>query len=107
MEGSNFTFLHFCTCHRYDTTKPLFEFTNHGDGFVCTLTLPSSDMLPPLVGPKARNKKKAKQLVCLDACKQLHQLGVLTDSLCLSVEEPPLESVNKTDVLTSLAGVGE
>ncbi|VAH67451.1 unnamed protein product [Triticum turgidum subsp. durum] len=91
---------------RYDTTKPLFEFTNHGDGFVCTLTLPSSDMLPPLVGPKARNKKKAKQLVCLDACKQLHQLGVLTDSLCLSVEEPPLESVNKTDVLTSLAGVG-
>nr|CDM85593.1 unnamed protein product [Triticum aestivum] len=91
---------------RYDTTKPLFEFTNHGDGFVCTLTLPSSDMLPPLVGPKARSKKKAKQLVCLDACKQLHQLGVLTDSLCLSVEEPPLESVNKTDVLTSLAGVG-
>ncbi|XBI21034.1 hypothetical protein VPH35_062214 [Triticum aestivum] len=91
---------------KYDTTKPLFEFTNHGDGFVCTLMLPSSDMLPPLVGPKARNKKKAKQLVCLDACKQLHQLGVLTDSLCLSVEEPPLESVNKTDVLTSLAGVG-
>ncbi|KAM3353503.1 hypothetical protein ACQJBY_024588 [Aegilops geniculata] len=91
---------------KYDTTKPLFEFTNHGDGFVCTLTLPSSDMLPPLVGPKARNKKKAKQLVCLDACKQLHQLGLLTDSLCLSVEEPPLESVKKTDVLTSLAGVG-
>ncbi|VAH67440.1 unnamed protein product [Triticum turgidum subsp. durum] len=61
---------------KYDTTKPLFEFTNHGDGFVCTLTLPSSDMLPPLVGPKARNKKKAKQLVCLDACttkrKELH-----------------------------------
>ncbi|VAH83279.1 unnamed protein product [Triticum turgidum subsp. durum] len=55
---------------KYDTTKPLFEFTNHGDGFVCTLTLPSSDMLPPLVGPKARSKKKAKQLVCLDACKR-------------------------------------
>lgn len=89
---------------KYDTTKPSFEFTNHGDGFVCTLTLPSSDMLPPLVGPKARNKKRAKQLVCLDACKQLHLLGVLTDSL--SVEEAPLESVNKTDVLTSLAGVG-
>ncbi|PNT71104.1 hypothetical protein BRADI_2g23187v3 [Brachypodium distachyon] len=91
---------------KYHTTRPSFEFTHHDDGFVCTLTLPSSDVLPPLVGPKARSKQKAKQLVCLDARKQLDLLGVPGDSLCPSVEDPPLEIVNKASVLTSNAGVG-
>lgn len=59
-----------------------------------------------LVGPKARNMHKAKQLVCLDACKKLHQLGALDDHLCPSVEEPPLEILSKTNVRISGAGVG-
>ncbi|KAK1669062.1 hypothetical protein QYE76_057221 [Lolium multiflorum] len=74
---------------KYITTNPSFESMDHGDGFVCKLTLPFSDVLPPLVGPKARSKQKAKQLVCLDACKQLHQRGILDDSLCPSFEKPP------------------
>uniref|UniRef100_A0ACD5XC55 Uncharacterized protein n=1 Tax=Avena sativa TaxID=4498 RepID=A0ACD5XC55_AVESA len=91
---------------KYNTTKPSFEFNDHGDGFVCTLTLPSCDVLSPLVGPKARNKQKAKQLVCLDACKQLHQLGVLDDFLCSSVEKPPPVISIKTTVQSSTEGVG-
>jgi endoribonuclease Dicer len=62
---------------------------------VCTLALPPSAVLQILVGPKARNMHKAKQLVCLDACKKLHELGALDDHLCLSVEDPVPEIVSK------------
>jgi endoribonuclease Dicer len=89
VDDSDFMFLHVHSCHRYNTTNPSFESMDHGDGFVCKLTLPFSDVLPPLVGPKARSKQKAKQLVCLDACKQLHRRGILDDSLCPSFEKPP------------------
>jgi endoribonuclease Dicer len=75
--------------------KPTFEFTHHDDGYVCTLALPPSAVLQILVGPKARNMHKAKQLVCLDACKKLHELGALDDHLCLSVEDPVPEIVSK------------
>lgn len=95
-----------CGCHRYHTRRPLFEFTDHGDGFVCKLTLPSSDVLPPLVGPKVRSKQKAKQLVCLDACKQLHLLGALDDCLCPRVEEPSMGTVNKANACTSSSVAG-
>ncbi|CAM0884261.1 unnamed protein product [Alopecurus aequalis] len=91
---------------KYNTTKPSFEFIDHGDGFVCTLTLPSSHVLSPLESPKARSKKKAKQLVCLDACKRLHQLGVLDDFLCPSVEKPPPGISIKTTLHSSSDGVG-
>ena len=99
-------FLHLLSCYRYSTTKPSFQFIDHGDGFVCTLTLPSSDVLSPLEGPKARSKQKAKRLVCLDACKRLHQLGVLDDFLCPSVEKSPPGISIKTTVHSSSDGVG-
>uniref|UniRef100_A0A0E0JSJ4 Uncharacterized protein n=1 Tax=Oryza punctata TaxID=4537 RepID=A0A0E0JSJ4_ORYPU len=76
--------------------KPTFEFTHHDGGYVCTLTLPPSAVLQILVGPKARKMHKAKQLVCLDACKKLHELGALDDHLCVSVEDPVPEIVSKT-----------
>lgn len=50
--------------------------------------------------------QKAKQLVCLDACKRLHQLGALDDHLCPSVEELPLEISSKASICTSGAGLG-
>jgi endoribonuclease Dicer len=62
-------------------------------------------MFQLLVGPKARNMQKAKQLVCLDACKRLHQLGALDDHLSPSAEEPPLEILGKA-TCTSGAGLG-
>lgn len=91
---------------KYYTPRPTFQSTHHADGCVCTLTLPSSAVFRLLVGPKARNMHKAKQLVCLDACKKLHQLGALDDHLCPSVEEPPLEILSKTNIRISGAGVG-
>jgi endoribonuclease Dicer len=103
-------FLHLHSCHRYCTTIPSFESINDGDGFVCIKTLPSSDVLPSLRGPKAISKQKAEQLVCLDACKKLHQLGALDDFLCPSIEKPlplPLPGFSiKTTAHSSNDGVG-
>nr|CAB3475177.1 unnamed protein product [Digitaria exilis] len=91
---------------KYYTPKPKFQCTPYGDGYECTVTLPSSAMFQLLVGPRARNMQKAKQLVCLDACKRLHQLGALDDHLCPSVEELPLEISSKAGICTSGAGLG-
>jgi endoribonuclease Dicer len=63
-------------------------------------------MFQLLVGQKARNMQKAKQLVCLDACKRLHQLGALDDHLSPSVEEPPPEISSKSSISTPGAGLG-
>ncbi|XP_047049658.1 endoribonuclease Dicer homolog 3a-like [Lolium rigidum] len=94
--------------NKYYTTRPLFESIAHSDGFECVLTLPSSDVLPPLRGPKARSKKAAKQLVCFDACKKLHQLGVLDESLRPFVVKPlPLPGISKKATAHSSSdGVG-
>ena len=63
-------------------------------------------MFQLLVGPKARSMQKAKQLVCLDACKRLHQLGALDDHLSPSAEEPQLENLSKASICSSGAGLG-
>jgi endoribonuclease Dicer len=86
----------------------LFESIAHSDGFECALTLPSSDVLPPLRGPKARSKNVEKQLVCFDACKKLHQLGVLDESLRPFVVKPlPVPGISiKTTAHSSSDGVG-
>ncbi|CAL4972547.1 unnamed protein product [Urochloa decumbens] len=91
---------------KYYTPKPTFQFGQYGDGYECTVTLPSSAMFQLLVGPKARNTQKAKQLVCLDACKRLHELGALDDHLSPSTEQLPPESLSKTSICTSGAGLG-
>ncbi|CAO2167444.1 unnamed protein product [Urochloa humidicola] len=91
---------------KYYTPKPTFQFSQYGDGYECTVTLPSSAMFQLLVGPKARNKQKAKQLVCLDACKRLHELKALDDHLSPSTEEPPQEILSKTTICMSGAGLG-
>ncbi|KAL6613967.1 hypothetical protein ACP70R_036237 [Stipagrostis hirtigluma subsp. patula] len=91
---------------KYFTPRPTFQFTPYGDGFECTVTLPPNAAFQLLVGPKARNMQKAKQLVCLDACKKLHQLGALDDYLSPSGEDPPLEILSKANVCISGAGAG-
>ncbi|PVH37629.1 hypothetical protein PAHAL_5G048900 [Panicum hallii] len=91
---------------KYYTPRPTFQFTHYGDGYECTVTLPSSAMFQLLVGPKARSMQKAKQLACLDACKRLHQLGALDDHLSPSAEEPPLENLSKASICSSGAGLG-
>ncbi|XP_008793257.2 endoribonuclease Dicer homolog 3a-like [Phoenix dactylifera] len=72
---------------KYFTPKPVFEFTLYGGSYQCTLTLPPNAAFQTLVGPVHRNSHMAKQLVCMDACKKLHQLGVLNDHLLPFAEE--------------------
>jgi len=64
-------------------------------------------MFQLLVGPKARSMQKAKQLVCLDACKRLHQLGALDDHLSPLAEETPLENLSKASICSSGSGLGK
>lgn len=51
------------------------------------MTLPSNAPFQTIVGPTSRNKNLSKQLVCLEACKKLHQVGALNDHLLPFIEE--------------------
>ncbi|KAK8597626.1 hypothetical protein V6N13_095026 [Hibiscus sabdariffa] len=73
---------------KYYTPKPSFEVTSSEGLFECKLTLPVNAAFQTIVGPPSRNSHLAKQLVCLEACKQLHQMGALNDHLIPSIEEP-------------------
>lgn len=56
--------------------------------YQCTLTLPPNAAFQRIVGPLSSTCNLAKQLVSLDACKKLHQLGELNDHLVPLTEEP-------------------
>ncbi|OMO86445.1 hypothetical protein COLO4_21161 [Corchorus olitorius] len=68
--------------------KPKFNFTSSGGLYECQLTLPANAAFQTLVGPLSRNSHLAKQLVCLEACKQLHQMGALDDHLIPNFKKP-------------------
>ncbi|XP_052885493.1 endoribonuclease Dicer homolog 3a isoform X3 [Gossypium arboreum] len=73
---------------KYYTPKPNFQFMSSEGLYKCKLTLPVNAAVQTIVGPPSRNSHLAKQLVCLEACKQLHQMGALDDHLTPSIEEP-------------------
>ncbi|KAL9442076.1 hypothetical protein AB3S75_020560 [Citrus x aurantiifolia] len=73
---------------KYYTPKPVFKYKSAEEAYVCELTLPSNAPFQTIVGPTSRNKNLSKQLVCLEACERLHQVGALNDHLLPSVEEP-------------------
>ncbi|KAI4342145.1 hypothetical protein MLD38_026801 [Melastoma candidum] len=64
--------------------KPTPRFIVNDDSNDCTLYFPKSCLLPSvsisLASVEGRSKM-AKQLVCFEACKQLHRIGALTDNL--------------------------
>ncbi|XP_030538472.1 endoribonuclease Dicer homolog 3-like isoform X2 [Rhodamnia argentea] len=72
---------------KYFTPKPDFQFSFSGGSCECALTLPPNAAFQTLVGPLSRNCHLAKQRVCLEACKKLHQLGALDDNLLPCIEE--------------------
>lgn len=51
------------------------------------MTLPPNAAFQTLVGPLSRNSHLAKQQVCLEACKKLHQMGALDDRLLPCIEQ--------------------
>lgn len=86
--------LFFCiVCCRSCRPRPGFQVSSSGGFYECTLTLPANAPIGTIVGPSCRNSHLAKQLVCLEACKKLHQMGALNDHLLPSVEEPPVISL--------------
>lgn len=90
---------------RYYTPKPIFQLALHRGSYECTLTLPPSAAFQRIVGPMCRNSQLAKQHVCVDACKKLHQIGGLDDHLLPAIEEPSINDlVGKTKGSTSGAG---
>ncbi|KAJ8750873.1 hypothetical protein K2173_016054 [Erythroxylum novogranatense] len=73
---------------RYYTPRPTFEVKFLGQSCQCTLELPPNAAFQTIVGPVSRNQQLAKQHVCLEACKKLHQLGALDDHLLPAIEHP-------------------
>ncbi|KAK4359766.1 hypothetical protein RND71_021995 [Anisodus tanguticus] len=58
----------------------------------CTLHLPKSCPLQRIISVRG-NSKILKQLACLEACKELHHMGALTDNLVPDIVEE--EAINK------------
>lgn len=75
-----------------------------GKLYTCKLTLPANASFQTLIGPVAGSSRASKQLVCLDACKKLHQMGALNDSLlpCNKVS-PQKGSTLKVKAVASVA----
>ncbi|KAK1378826.1 Dicer-like protein 4 [Heracleum sosnowskyi] len=63
--------------------KPKLEFSyfDEEDGTVCQIILPSNAPIHQVLGAPQSSKDAAKRDACLEACKQLHQLGALTNYL--------------------------
>lgn len=68
--------------------KPSFAVAIEDGSYQCTLTLPPNAAFQRIVGPLCSTSNLAKQLVSLDACKKLHQLGELNDHLLPLTGEP-------------------
>jgi len=65
--------------------------------YECILTLPPNAVFQRIVGPPSINSHVAKQLVSLEACKKLHELGALNDHLLPFIEETLETSITDTD----------
>ncbi|WOL09052.1 endoribonuclease [Canna indica] len=87
------------------TPKPVFKSNQYGGCYECTLILPPTAAIQTVVGPVHRNSHVAKKLVCLEACKRLHQLGALNDHLLPCIEEP-LDDVSIEKKRESAEGAG-
>nr|GLL32084.1 endoribonuclease Dicer homolog 3 [Ipomoea trifida] len=88
--------------------KPNFETMLLGEFHRCKLTLPQKAAFQTIIGPDSSNARLAKKLVCLEACKKLHELGALNDHLLPTGSKPPKKDPNlngqSTQISTSGAG---
>ncbi|XP_043722967.1 endoribonuclease Dicer homolog 3a isoform X4 [Telopea speciosissima] len=90
---------------KYYTPKPNFQFSLSGGSYEYTLSLPPNAAFQKVVGPANRNSHISKQLVCLEACKKLHQMGALDDHLLPYIEDPSRDAViERTEESASGAG---
>lgn len=75
-------------------------------GYQCKLILPSNAAFQTIVGSSGKDMRLAKSLVCLEACKKLHQMGALNDHLVPFIEDPSEEADMKSKELSSGASAG-
>ncbi|RLN16547.1 hypothetical protein C2845_PM02G11130 [Panicum miliaceum] len=73
---------------RYYMPKPSFDVALKDGSYQCTLIMPPNAAFRSIVGPPSSTCNLAKQLVSLEACKKLHQLGEFNDHLVPLTEEP-------------------
>ncbi|KAK6942250.1 hypothetical protein RJ641_027627 [Dillenia turbinata] len=83
--GYSISLLHnYCSILPHDEyfcPKPEFYYIDGTGGKVCHMILPSNAPIHQVVSASQSSIEAAKKDVCLKACKQLHELGVLTDFL--------------------------
>ncbi|KAF1865258.1 hypothetical protein Lal_00004632 [Lupinus albus] len=93
---------------KYSRVKPTFEFQPMGGGYTCKLTLPPNAAFQIIVGPSGKDVHLARHLVCLEACKKLHQMGALNEHLVPLIKEEPSEAdcIVKNKESSSGAGSG-
>ncbi|KAJ3678564.1 hypothetical protein LUZ60_002367 [Juncus effusus] len=65
--------------------------------FACKLLLPTNAAFQTLVGPAETSSQKARQSVCLEACKKLHEMGGLDDYLRPCADVADLEGLDEVD----------
>ncbi|XP_058760418.1 endoribonuclease Dicer homolog 3a-like [Vicia villosa] len=92
---------------KYSSPKPKFDLLPVEGGYQCKLILPPNAAFQTIVGSSGKDMRLAKSLVCLEACKKLHQMGALNDHLVPFVEDPA-EADLKSKELSSgaVAGAG-
>ncbi|KAA8522907.1 hypothetical protein F0562_009330 [Nyssa sinensis] len=98
--GSSISILHqYCSKLPHDeyfNPKPQFFYFDDIDGTVCHIILPSNAPFPQVVSSPQSSIEAAKKDACLEACKQLHEQGALTDYLL-----PDQDDENEGSVLDS------
>nr|XP_027084395.1 endoribonuclease Dicer homolog 3-like [Coffea arabica] len=90
---------------KYFTPKPMYQYLLVGQSYQCQLTLPPTAAFQTMTGPLCRNTLLSKQLVCLEACKKLHQMGALSDHL-LPTSEKPSQSSSHPNCKALASGAG-
>ncbi|XP_017241588.1 dicer-like protein 4 isoform X3 [Daucus carota subsp. sativus] len=101
--GSSISLLYrYCSKLPHDEFfKPKLEFSyfDEADGTVCQIIFPSNAPIYQLSSAPQSSKDAAKRDACLEACKQLHQLGALTHYLLpeRDDENEDLESSSDSD----------
>ncbi|KAI3514031.1 hypothetical protein L1887_12347 [Cichorium endivia] len=82
---------HYCSKlpgDKFYTPKPDFQFFLVEDSYECKMTLPPNAAFQTITGPPCKTSHLSKQIVCLEACKKLHQIGALNDHLLPNNEDP-------------------
>ncbi|PNT67584.1 hypothetical protein BRADI_3g29287v3 [Brachypodium distachyon] len=90
---------------RYYMPKPSYEMAVEDGSYQCTLILPPNAAFQRIIGPSCSTGNLAKQLVSLEACKKLHQLGELDDHL-VPLTEGPMDIGNSRTNEKCISGPG-